>query len=89
MKSHGFILDFLKGSSWAFALVGSYIVFKSFLIFGLSSALFLTFLFIFVALFLIAAVDAFIINKERDEELKKQTKILQDILYELQSEKEN
>ena len=65
-------------------LFGAYLTFKTFLLFGLSSALLFTFLYIFFGLFMILALDAFSVNKKRLEEAKKQTKLLEKIAEKLQ-----
>ena len=73
------LLSFLLGASWAIVFFGALIIFKSLLTLGLGLAVFSTVLFIFVALFLILGLDAFVINRKRLEELKKQTKLLEEI----------
>ena len=81
MKKTSFerLSSFLLGASWAFVLMGSALVFHSFAIFGIISAIFATFVFIFLALFLVLALDAFVVNRERLEEAKKQTKLLEEL----------
>ena len=79
------IISFLLGASWAIIVLGALIVFNTFLFLGLYLALFITILYIIVSLFLILALDAFSINKQRLEESKKQTKILENILLKQES----
>lgn len=69
----------MLGASWAIVLLGALIVFKTFLVLGLGLSIFITALYIFVALFMILALDAFSINRERLIEEKKQTKLLEKI----------
>jgi len=73
------IISFLLGASWAIVIFGALITFKSTLFFGLGLALFLTILYIVTSLFMILALDAFSINRERLQELKKQTKLLEQL----------
>jgi ABC-type multidrug transport system fused ATPase/permease subunit len=73
------IISFLLGASWAIVLFGALITFKIFLFLGFSLTLFLTILFVIVSLFMILALDAFSINRQRLAEAKKQTKLLEEI----------
>ncbi len=88
MKQDAFtrLLHLLLGASWAFVLLGAWLTFKSFIVFGLSTAVLVTFIYIFFALFLVLALDAFVTNKERLQEAKKQTEILEKVLEKLQNE---
>jgi len=88
MKQDAFtrLLHLLLGASWAFVLLGAWLTFKSFIVFGLSTAVLVTFIYIFFALFLVLALDAFVTNKEKLQEAKKQTEILEKILEKLQNE---
>jgi NhaP-type Na+/H+ or K+/H+ antiporter len=81
MKKSSFeaLLSFLLGSSWAFIILGAFITFKTFSFLGVVGAIVFTFLFIFIALILIAFIEALMIYKENGDELKKQTKLLQQI----------
>lgn len=76
------IIDFLLGASWAIVIFGALITFKIFLALGLSLAIFTSVLYVIVSLFLILALDAFLVNKHRFEEAKKQTELLEKILQE-------
>ena len=71
------IIGFLLGASWAIVLFGALLTFKIFINFGFILAIFATVVFIFISLFLILAIDAFLVNKQRLQEAKKQTKILE------------
>ena len=73
------IVSFLLGASWAVVLFGALITFKSFLFLGFFTAVFFTICFIFFALFMILALDAFVINRQRLQESKKQTKLLEEL----------
>ncbi len=75
------ILSFLLGASWAIVFFGAIITFKSLLVLGLGLAIFSTVLFVFIGLFLILGLDAFAVNREKLEELKKQTELLQSINF--------
>ena len=80
MRSYGFLLDFLRGSSWAFVLVGSWLTFRFFIVFSLSTALLTTFLFLFFSLFIVATISAFIDIKQNSFELQEQRKMLEELL---------
>jgi hypothetical protein len=73
------IINFLLGASWAIVLFGALIVFKIFFVLGLGLSIFITTLYIFISLFMILALDAFSINRQRLIEEKKQTKLLEKI----------
>ena len=73
------IISFLLGASWAIVLFGALFTFKSFVVFGLGLSIFITILYIVFSLFLILALDAFMVNKKRLLEAQKQTKLLEKI----------
>jgi membrane-bound ClpP family serine protease len=73
------IISFLLGASWAIVIFGALITFKSTLIFGFSLSLFITILYIITSFFMILTLDAFAINRQRLQESKKQTKLLEKI----------
>ncbi|WP_294964974.1 hypothetical protein [Sulfurimonas sp.] len=78
------IISFLLGASWAIVIFGALITFKLFLFLGLSLALFITIIFIVIAFFMILGLDSFAINRQRLDEAKKQTELLEKI-YSTQS----
>ncbi len=71
------IISFLLGASWAIIIFGALITFKIFSFLGFSLALFITITFIVVSFFLVLTLDAFVVNRERLEEAKKQTQLLE------------
>jgi len=73
------IISFLLGASWAIVFFGALITFKTFIILGFSLSLFITILFVLFSLFMTLALDAFMINREKLRELKKQTKLLEEL----------
>lgn len=73
------IVSFLLGASWAIVLVGALITFNLFSPLGFSLAFFITIVFIVVSFFLILALDAFSVNREKLYEVKKQTELLEKI----------
>jgi len=73
------IINFLLGASWAIVLFGALITFKLFIAMSLALAIFLTLFYIIISLFLILGLDAFLVNKKRLQEAKKQTKLLEKI----------
>jgi len=86
MKEDSFyrVLNFLVGASWAFILLGAALTFKFFIFFNLLTAIFATFIYIFFSLFFVLLLDAFIVNKQRLNETKKQTKLLELIASKLE-----
>ena len=72
------IISFLLGASWAVVFFGALITFKTFIILGFSLSFFITIIFVLVSLFMILALDAFMVNREKLRELKKQTKLLEE-----------
>ncbi|MEA1893500.1 MAG: hypothetical protein U9N33_12440 [Campylobacterota bacterium] len=73
------IIAFLLGASWAIVIFGALITFKIFLFVGIAFACFMTIIFIVISFFMILALDAFVINREKLQEAKKQTKLLEQI----------
>jgi len=73
------IVSFLLGASWAIVLFGALITFKIFIVLGLGLAIFITILFVILSLLVILALDAFSINRQRLQESKKQTELLEKI----------
>ena len=71
------IISFLLGASTAIVIFGAIITFKSFQVFGIPLAIFSSIIFIITSLFMILALDAFSINRQRLDEAKKQTKLLE------------
>jgi len=71
------IIGFLQGASWAILLFGALFTFKFTLPFGLPFGIFFTTLYIITSLLFILLLDAFSVNREKLQELKKQTKLLE------------
>ena len=72
-------IGFLLGASWAILLFGALLTFKTFIFLGLGLSIFITILFILVSLFMILTLDAFAVNREKLQEAKKQTELLEKI----------
>lgn len=73
------IISFLLGASWAIVIFGALITFQLFSFLGLSLALFITIFFVVIAFFLILALDAFVVNREKLYEAQKQRELLEKI----------
>ncbi len=73
------IISFLLGISWTFIVLGAFITFKLFFFMGVATALFLSILYIIFGLFIILALETMLTYKERLQESKKQTQLLQEI----------
>jgi hypothetical protein len=78
-KNFDIILSFLLGSSWAFLIIGSFLVYKLFLFLGSIYALFFTTAFVFATLFFMLLLEAIDIHRKKSSEMLKQTKLLQEI----------
>jgi hypothetical protein len=73
------IISFLLGASWAIVIFGALITFQLFSSLGFSLALFITIIFVVVSLFMILSLDAFSVNRQKLDEAKKQTELLEKI----------
>jgi len=76
---HNLILSFLSGASWAFAIIGMWVTFQSFIFLGLVTALLFSFLFLFIALLIIVVLDNLLLTRDHYEESLKQTALLEEI----------
>jgi len=81
--THDSLLSFLSGASWAFAIIGAWVTFQSFIFLGLVTALLFTFLFIFVALLIIVILENLLLSRDRYDETLKQTALLEEIRHTL------
>ena len=79
-SSLGFIINFLLGVAWAAVLIGAITSFLSFYSTNLLFAIVSSFIGALPGLIGILLLEYIIINKEKHEELKKQTRLLQQIL---------
>ncbi|MEN8147748.1 MAG: hypothetical protein ABFR02_09040 [Campylobacterota bacterium] len=73
------IISFLLGISWAFIVLGAFITFKLFLFMGVAAALFLSILYVIFGLFLVLLLETMLTYRERLDESKKQTQLLEEI----------
>jgi uncharacterized membrane protein YuzA (DUF378 family) len=73
------IISFLLGVSWGIILFGAFFIFQFSILFGLPLAIFTTIMYLIISLFLLLLLDAFSVNKQRLEEAKKQTQLLEKI----------
>jgi len=73
------IISFLLGISWAFIVLGAVITFKLFFFMGVATALFLSILYVIFGLFLVLLLETMLSYRERLDETKKQTQLLQEI----------
>jgi len=74
------LVNFLLGASWAFAFLGAVFLFYTFLQVGLLTAIFASFLGMVPGLFLILLIEYFLMRQEKLNELKKQTKLLEELV---------
>ncbi|MDD5211253.1 MAG: hypothetical protein PHV62_02470 [Sulfuricurvum sp.] len=78
-NTHDSLLSFLGGASWAFAIVGTWVTFQSFVFLGVLTASLFAFLFLFIALFSIVILENLSMSRDRHNELLKQTALLTEI----------
>ncbi len=79
-KPLGFIINFLLGVAWAFVLIGAATSFFAFYSTSFLSAIISAFIGALPGLIAILLLEYIITNKEKHEELKKQTQLLEEIL---------
>lgn len=73
------LLSFLGGVSWAFVIVGAWVTFQSFVFLGIVPAIMFTFLFIFLAIFMLLVLETMSMARDRNDILKKQNELLEEI----------
>jgi predicted membrane protein len=73
------LLSFLGGVSWAFVIVGAWVTFQSFVFLGIVPAIMFTFLFVFLAIFLLLVLETMLMARDRNDMLKKQNELLEEI----------
>lgn len=74
------LINFLLGASWAFALLGASTLFFLLLNVGVFYSLFGSFLGAVPGLFFVLLIEYFLMRQEKLNELKKQTKLLEELL---------
>jgi len=79
-RSLGFIINFLLGVAWAAVLIGAVSSFLSFYHVSFFFALVSSFIGALPGMIGILLLEHIITNKEQQEELKKQTKLLQQLV---------
>lgn len=80
------LLSFLLGFAWALLLPGSWLVFNITAIFGFPIALLATILFVFLILCAVLMLEGLNLYKERVENQRRQTELLQRIAELLEKE---
>ncbi len=81
-RSLGFVVNFLLGVAWALVFIGAASSFLSFYQISLFFAIVSAFVGVLPGLIAVLLLEYFITNKEKYSELKKQTKLLEQILTE-------
>jgi TM2 domain-containing membrane protein YozV len=79
-KQLGFIVNFLLGVAWAFMFIGAITSFLSFYNDSILYALIYLFIGAIPGMVCVLLLEYIITSKEKQEELEKQTKLLQKIL---------
>jgi ABC-type transport system involved in multi-copper enzyme maturation permease subunit len=78
-NTHDTLLSFLGGASWAFAIVGVWVTFQSFIFLGFITALLFSFLFLFIAFLVIVVLENLSLSRDHYDESLKQTALLEEI----------
>ncbi len=79
-RSLGFVVNFLLGVAWAFVLIGAVTSFLAFYSTNLLFAIIAAFIGALPGLIGILLLEHIITNKEKHEELKKQTQLLEELV---------
>ncbi len=79
-RSLSFVVNFLLGVAWAFVLIGAVTSFLAFYSTNLFFAIISAFIGALPGLIGILFLEHIITNKEKHEELKKQTKLLEELV---------
>ena len=74
------LINFLLGASWAFALLGAATLFFSLLNIGFFYAFIGSFMGALPGLFMVLLIEYFLIREEKLNELRKQTKLLEELV---------
>jgi len=74
------LINFLLGASWAFALLGAFTLFFIFLQIGIFYSLFGALIGALPGLFFVLLIEYFLMRQEKLHELKKQTKLLEELV---------
>ncbi len=74
------LINFLLGASWAFAFLGAASLFFIFLQVGILYSLIGAFLGALPGLFMVLLVEYYLLREEQLEELKKQSKLLEELV---------
>jgi len=75
-----FLVNFLLGASWAFAFAGATVFFYLFLEINVLYALFAGLIGVLPGLFFVLLIEYFLMKYEHLDELKKQTKLLEELV---------
>jgi len=74
------LVNFLLGASWAFAFLGATTLFFLLLNLGIFYSLFGSLLGMLPGLFMVLLIEYFLMRQEKLNELKKQTKLLEELV---------
>ncbi len=74
------LINILLGASWAFALLGAFTLFFLFIHVGFFYSFVASFLGAMPGLFMVLLIEYFLMREEKLNELKKQTKLLEELV---------
>jgi len=76
----GFLINFLLGVVWALAILTVAFTLKSYMVLGFGVAILISLFASLPSLFLIVILEFILSSEEKSDEMRKQTKLLEDIL---------
>ena len=87
LRTFDTLLSFMLGASWAFIIIGALVTYSTFSFLGWLPALFITFIFLFIAFLIVLLLETLMMFRKNFDEKREQTRLLQEILETLKAEK--
>ncbi len=85
----GSLINFLLGASWAFVFISIIFTFLSYIQLNIIDAIFMSFFAGLPGVFLVVLLEYMIVGQEKLDEMKIQTKLLQEIVSQTKKESED
>ncbi len=87
LRTFDTLLSFMLGASWAFIIIGALVTYSTFSFLGWLPALFITFIFLFIAFLIVLLLETLMMFRKNFDEKREQTRLLKEILDTLKAEK--
>ena len=87
LRTFDTLLSFMLGASWAFIIIGALVTYSTFSFLGWLPALFITFIFLFIAFLIVLLLETLMMFRKNFDEKREQTRLLKEILDTLKTEK--